>query len=260
MTHKSVDAVRPRRPGPKSRIDNLQLPSQSVEPLSEKLLTDQQWFARYGGFMVRDSCGDETCAVDLEVDPDMVGRIRKNLEALSGTAVHDHFVSCAGSGKKVPPLPREDNKQNAISISRALIREAKQRPSLVCTAVCAYTNAVRRSDKLLVLTEPKHAQFGRSLIDIVRSLDLRFLRWRIRGFETDKTPRPLPKTVPKEWCELLGIPSNTPISWIPPKNKKNPASASQIAVEVVEKKRGGSLQVSSNFHSVMLVARVVLIP
>jgi hypothetical protein len=62
-----------------------------------------------------------------------------------------------------------------------------------------------------------------------------------------------------EWCTPLGIPSNTRISWVSQKNKKNAASAGQIAVEVVEM-RGRSLEVSSNFHSVMLVAKVVLFP
>jgi len=258
MTNKSVDAVKTRRRGPKSRIDNLQLPLQSV-PLSEKLLNDEQWFARYGGFMVRDSCGDETCAVDLEVDPDMVGRIRKNLEALSGTAVHDHFVSYAGSGKKVPPIPTEDDFRKAVTIGRELIKTAQQLPDVVRTAVSAYAYGVRRSDKLFVLADPKHAQFGRALIDTVRGLRLKTLQWRIVGFKKDKTPRALPKTVPMEWCTPLGIPSNTRISWVSQKNKKNAASAGQIAVEVVEM-RGRSLEVSSNFHSVMLVAKVVLFP
>lgn len=245
-----------RRPGPKSRLDEFQPSSESAEPLSDKLLNDPQWFARYGGFIVRDSCGDETCAIDLDVDADMVERIRKNLEVLSGTIVYDHFVTHAGLGKKIPPFPREENYQDALSISRKLIRTAKQNSGLVRRGINAYTCGVRRSDKLLVLARGKHARLGRALIDTVRSLDLKFLRWKILGFETDKTPRPLRRTVPKEWCAQLGIPSNTRIRWVPPKNKRNSASADHIAVEVVEQ-RGTSQVVSSNFHSVMLVAKVV---
>jgi hypothetical protein len=260
MTHTSSAAEsKPRRRGPKSRLEKFQPPSESADPLSDKLLNDPQWFARYGGFMVRDSCGDETCRIDLDVDGEMVERIRKNLDALSGTAVQDHFVTYAGSVKMIPPFPREESYEVAISISQALTRTAEQLPEAVRTAVCAYAYGVRRSDKLLVLAKPEHARFGRALIDTVRSLNLKFLRWRIRGFGTDKTPQRLPKTVPIEWCKRLGIPSNTPIKWLPPKNKKNLASAGHIAVEVVEQ-CGKSLEVSGNFYSVMLVAKVVFFP
>lgn len=208
---------------------------------------------------MRNSCGDKECADDLEIDEDMAERIQRELESLSRTAAADHFVTGSESGKKIPPFPREVDSRNAIAIGRELIKTAKRLPDVVRTAVSAYAYGVRRSDKLFVLADPKHAQFGRTLIDTIRGLGLKTLRWRIAGFKTDETPRPLPKTVPMEWCIPLGIPSNTRIRWVSQKNKKNAASEGQIAIEVVEM-RGRSLEVSSNFHSVMLVAKVVLFP
>lgn len=250
---------RARRPGRRSRLDELQPPSGPIDPFLNKLLNDPQWFARYGGFIVRDSCGDETCAIDLGVDVAMVQRIRKSLETLSETAVYDHFVTHTGSTKKMPPFPKEENYQSSLSIGRALMRIAKLDLDLVCKGVSAYAYGVRPSDKLLVLAAPEHAQFGRALIVSVRRLHLRFLRWRILGFETDETPQPPPKTVPTEWCSRLRIPSNTRIKWVTAKNRSNSASTNHIAVEVIEQ-RGSSQEVSSNFHSVMLVAKVVLFP
>lgn len=209
--------------------------------------------------MVRHCCGDKDCADDLEINAETAERIQRDLDALSRTAVGGHFVTCSESGDKVPPFPREADFQVANAIGSALIETAKHSPDLVRDAVSAYACGVRRSDKLFVLVDSKHARLGRTLIDIVRALHLKTLRWRIVGFKKDNTPRPLPRTVPMEWCTLLGIPSNTRVSWVSPKNKKNAASASQIAIEVVEL-CGRSPGVSSNFHSVMLVAAVVLFP
>ncbi len=209
--------------------------------------------------MMRHNCGDKDCVEDLEIDEAIAERIQRDLEALSSTALADHFVTYSESSEKIPPFPSEADLRVANAIGRALIERAEQSPEVVRTAVSAYAFGVRRSDKRFVLADPKHAQFGRALIDTVRGLGLKTVRWRIVGFETDETPTPLPKTVPMEWCIPLGIPSNTRIAWVSPKNKKNAASASQIAVEIIEK-RGRSLEVSSNFHSVMLVAKVVLFP
>jgi hypothetical protein len=263
MTQEStnVEIKRVRR-GPKSRLDEFQPPSGPAMALSDKFLNDSQWFARYGGFMVRHSHGDEGCADDLEIDEDTAEQIQKHLEALSKTAVADHFVTCSESGKKIPPFPREDSFLAANAIGRALIEAAEQSPGVVRNAVCAYACGVRRSDKRLVLADPRYAELGRAIIDTVHGMGLKTLRWRIVGFksvETDETPQVLPKYVAPEWCERLGIRPNTRISWVSPKNKKNAANAAQIAVEVVEQ-RGGLLEISSNFHLVMLVAAVVLFP
>lgn len=230
--------------------------------LSDKFLNDSQWFARYGGFMVRHSHGDEGCADDLEIDQDTAEQIQKHLEALSKTAVAEHFVTCPETGKKIPPFPRENSFLTANAIGRALIEAAEQSPGVVRNAVCAYACGVRRSDKRFVLADPSYAELGRAIIDTVHGMGLKTLRWRIVGFksvETDETHQVLPKYVAPEWCERLRIRPNTRISWVSPKNKKNVANAAQIAVEVVEQRRG-LLEISSNFHSVMLVAAVVLFP
>jgi hypothetical protein len=243
----------PRRPGRLSRLDSFQAPSGPIHSLPTEYLNDLQWFARYGAFIVRDGCGDEACAIDLEVDLAMVQQIGENLERLSKTHVYDQFVSYPGSTKKIPPFPREESYQDAISISRALMRTANKDPVLVRTAVSAYANGVRTRDRLLVLTAPEHARFGRALIDLVRLLNLKWLRWRIVCFKTGNAPQ---KSIREEWRKGLGLPSNTQIHWVAAKNKLNAASANHIAVEVIE--RHGRLQeVSSNFHSVMLFGNVV---
>ena len=205
---------------------------------------------------MRDSCGDNNCAVDLEVNAAMVQLIRENLDSLSKTSVHKHFVARTGSTREIPPFPGEANYERAKSIGRALMKTAVWDRDLVRTAASAYAYGVHTSDKLLVLAAPEDARFGRALILTVRHMQLKSLQWKIVGFDTDEIPRPLPKTVPKEWCKRLTIPSNTRIKWVIPKNKSNSASANQIAVEVVEQV-GSSQEVSSNFHSVMLVANVI---
>jgi hypothetical protein len=124
-------------------------PSGSIDTFSIKLLNDLEWFARYGGFIVRDSCDDENCAVDLAVDDTMVQRIRGNLESLSKTAVHDHFVTPRGSTKEMPPFPREGSYQTAKSISKALLKTAVWDRDLVRTAASVYAYGVRASDNLL---------------------------------------------------------------------------------------------------------------
>jgi len=192
-------------------------------------------------------------------DGDTAERIQRDLEALSRTAVAGHFVTYSELGNKAPPFPGETDFRFANAIGGALIETAKHSPDLVRDAVSAYAYGVRRSDKLFVLANQQHARFGRALIGLVRDLRLKSLRWRIMGFKKHKDTRPLPRPVPMEWCTQLGIPSNTRMGWVYQKNKKNAASASQIAIEVVEP-RGRSLEVSSNFHSVMLVAAVVLFP
>lgn len=209
--------------------------------------------------MVRHCCGDKDCAGDLEIESDIAERVQRDLKDLSRTAVSEHFVTCPESEIRVPPFPGEADFRIANEIGSALIDTAKRSPDLVRTAVSVYACGVRRSDKLFVLANPQHARFGRALIDVVRDLRLKSLRWRIVGFKKDKDSRPLPRPVPMEWCTQLGIPSNTRMGWVYQKNKKNAASASQIAIEVVEL-RGRSLEFSSNFHSVMLVAAVVLFP
>jgi hypothetical protein len=209
--------------------------------------------------MVRHCCGDKDCAEDLEIESDTAEGILRDLKDLSRTAVAEHFINCPESDKHVPPFPSEADFRIANEIGSALLDTAQRSPYLVRTAVSVYACGVRRSDKLLVLANPQHARFGRALIDLVRELRLKGLRWRIVGFKKDKDSRPSPRPVPMEWCTQLGIPSNTRMGWVYQKNKKNAASASQIAIEVREL-RGRSLEVSSNFHSVMLVAAVVLFP
>lgn len=167
----------------------------------------------------------------LPVPAMMVLQIRENLEKLSKTAVYGHFTLSPGSPQRIPPFPREVNYQDAILISQALMRAARKNPLLARTAVSAYAYGVRPSDKLLPLTSPDHARFGRALIDLVRLMNLKWLRWRLVCPKTDEVSSRL--TI-REWLKRLELPSNTSIHSIAAKNKVHSGSANHIAVEVVE--------------------------
>lgn len=254
MTYKAETAESKRpRPGRRSRLDSFRVPSGPIDPPSDEFRNNLQWFERCGGFIVRDSCGDDTCATDLEVNAELAQQLRENLVNVSKTSVCDHFVPYPGSKKNIPPFPVEEDYWKAISISKALMNTAMKKQEFARAAVSAYACGVRPSDKLMVLSKPEHAQFGRALIDLVRLMDLKFLRWQIVGFKKDGD---LPKFVPKRWCDLLKLPSNTPMHWIAAKNPSHLASKNAIAIRVTER-RGRSAEFSGTFHSVMLVAYVV---
>ena len=255
----NIDAAKPttRRPGPKSRLDSFEAPPSSLDPSSTEFLDDPRWFERYGGFIVRYISGDENSAIDLGVNEAMKQRICRNLEnpPEGKTSFHDHFVSHLGSVQKIPPFPLVSDYQSAILIGKSLMRAAKKDSVLVSSAVSAYAHGVRKSDKRMVLATPsEHAPWGRTLIDLVRLLNLKWLRWRLVSFKTGGAhPRPIPKV-----CgTALKLPPNTPVHPVTAKNKNNEKSyVNQIVVEVIEQ-RGDLKEVSSSFYSVMLFARVV---
>jgi len=246
----------PRRPGRRCRLDSFKAPSCPVNASSTEYSDDLGWFERYGGFILREIHGDENCGTDLGVNEAMKQRIRENLKPPSPprTSPYDHFISYSGSVQKIPPFPLEGDYEEAGSISKALMREAKRDRSLVHKAVSAYAHGARISDKLLVLTTTDHAPFGRPLIDLVQHLDLEWLRWRLVAFKTGEVH---PRFIPAIWREALRLPSNTRVHPVTAKNKANSENyANQIAVEVI-KQRGSLKEVSSSFYSVMLFANVV---
>lgn len=254
----NIDAAKPttRRPGPKSRLDSFEGPPSSLAPSSTEFLDDPLWFERYGGFIVRGIADDERCGIDLRVNEAMKQRIRRNLEKpmVGKTSFHDHFVSHLGSTQKIPPFPLEGRYKWARLISKSLMGAAKKDRALVSSAVSAYAHGVRKSDKLLVLATASHARFGRELIDLVRLLDLRWLRWRFVTFDTGRKHQ---RMITQMWARALKLPANTPVHAITAKNKSNEKSyLNHIAVEVIEQHRDLK-EVSSNFYSVMLFARVV---
>jgi hypothetical protein len=240
------------RRGRRTRLSQFEPPGLDTTLPTENL-NDEQWFARYGGFIVRDSSADETASYDLDVNPSMAEHLRKNLDNLSQIVPNGHLVDVSRAIRKLPPFPLQDSYSVAVSISQALMRAAKHDPELVCKAVCVYAHGVRVSDRLLVLGAVDQAHFGRDLIDLVRLMNHPRIRWRIVRFKTDKT---IPKYLPKEWQVPLGLPSNTPVHTIAAKNKANASSANQIAIQVVERD-GEILEAPRSFYSVMLYARIV---
>lgn len=246
-----------RRPGPRSRLDSFKAPSCPGNASSTEFLDEPRWLERYGGFILRDIHGDENCGTDLGVNEAMKQRIRENLKPPSPprTSPYDHFISDSGSVQRIPPFPPEgDDYQEAKLISNALMSAVRRNRELVCSAVSAYAHGVRKSDKLLVLTTPDHAPFGRALIHLVPLLDRGWLKWRLVSFKTGSVH---PKFISKAWGTALQLPSNTRVHPVTAKNKANSKNyANQIAVEVI-KQHGNLKEVSSSFYSVMLFANVV---
>jgi len=244
---------KPKRSGPDNRLSRFYAPTGAIEPLPTRTSNDQHWFSRYGGFIVRDSWGDENCLHDLNVESAMAAYLQKNIEKFSKTELSRHFVTLPGFTYKVPPFPPKNDYAVAISISKALMKAAKDHPKVVRSAVSAYVQGVRTSDRLFVLNAMDQAPFGRDLIELIRLLQHLRIKWRVVRFRTQGQSSPFQR---KEWLIALGLPSNTKVPMIAPKNLANPSNVNQIAIEVVEHD-GKALRNLDIFYSVMLFARIV---
>lgn len=252
---RKMGASKLNRRGPRSRLSLFDPPSGSFATLSTQFPNDEHWFERYGGFLLRDSLGDETCAHDLSLDSKLAEKLRETLRKLSeNDALGEHLLACDGAVYAVPPFPAEHKYGAAVKISHALMRATRRNPQLVRLAICAYVHGLRLSDRLFVLRDTHQAHFGRAIIDMVRLMGHRQIRWRIAGFKTGTVQ---PQFIPPRWRDALRLPSNTPIHWIVPKNKANASSnAGQIAIQIVERE-GNIWKARDTFYSVMLYARVV---
>jgi hypothetical protein len=125
---------------------------------------------------------------------------------------------------------------------------ARRRPHLVRSAVLGYCYAAT-TRRYVVLTDADDADYGKSLIELVRELHINELKIHLVGFRVGCN---LPHIA--HWLRVLKLPPTTAVDFETANNTQSPARLNHVGIKVCW---GDSSRASQEWHEVALLAAII---
>jgi len=251
------------RPSSLAQYHEFWCPEANIEPLLFAPMNRADWFALYGGYLIRAfRTGERTDR--FNVPAPMRQYIENRLAELTAIAKMDVVPRPMQADKQLSRLlDNSDNPkltvlspsfrlskagwERACRLGSALMAVARRRPYLVRSVVLGYCYAAT-TRRYVVMTDAEDAAFGELLIELVEELHLKGLKIHLVGFRLGCN---LPDI--GHWLRVLGLPP-PPVDFETANNVKSPARLKHVGIKICW---GGSSRASQEWHEVALLAAII---